>query len=39
MPYITINLAPGDLRKAGPYYDPPIAVAILAASGQVELNS
>jgi magnesium chelatase family protein len=34
---ITINLAPGDLRKAGPYYDLPIAVAILAASGQVEL--
>ena len=35
---ITINLAPGYLRKAGPYYDLPIAVAILAASGQVELS-
>src|SRR5205807_6191390 len=34
----TLNLAPGDLRKAGPYYDLPIAVAVLAASGQVELD-
>lgn len=32
---ITISLAPGDLRKEGPAYDVPIAVGILAASGQV----
>jgi magnesium chelatase family protein len=32
---ITVNLAPADLRKEGPAYDLPIAVAILAASQQV----
>jgi magnesium chelatase family protein len=32
---VTINLAPADLKKAGPTYDLPIAIAILAASGQV----
>ena len=32
---ITANLAPADLRKAGPAYDLPIAVAILLSSGQV----
>ena len=32
---ITVNLAPADLRKAGPAFDLPIAVGILAASGQV----
>jgi magnesium chelatase family protein len=32
---ITVNLAPADLRKAGPAYDLPIAVAILMASEQV----
>ncbi len=32
---ITVNLAPGDLRKAGPSYDLPIAVGILVSSGQV----
>jgi magnesium chelatase family protein len=32
---ITVNLAPADLRKAGPAYDLPIAIAILAASEQV----
>ncbi len=32
---ITVNLAPADLRKEGPAYDLPIAVGILAASGQV----
>ena len=33
---ITVNLAPADVRKQGPVYDLPIAVAILLASGQVE---
>lgn len=32
---IVVNLAPADLRKAGPQYDLPIALAILAASGQL----
>ncbi|MEG0769197.1 MAG: YifB family Mg chelatase-like AAA ATPase [Ruthenibacterium sp.] len=32
---ITINLAPADIRKAGPVYDLPILLAILAASGQI----
>jgi magnesium chelatase family protein len=31
----TVNLAPGDVRKEGPMYDLPIAVGILAATGQV----
>lgn len=34
---VTVNLAPGDLRKAGPAFDLPIALAYLAASGQAEL--
>jgi len=32
---ITVNLAPADLRKAGPAYDLPIAVGLLLASGQL----
>ncbi|MCO5218699.1 MAG: YifB family Mg chelatase-like AAA ATPase [Thermomicrobiales bacterium] len=32
---ITINLAPADIRKAGPTYDLPIAIGVLIASGQV----
>jgi len=32
----TINLAPGHLRKEGPFYDLPIALAILAATGQLK---
>jgi len=32
---ITVNLAPADLRKEGPAYDLPIAVAVLAASEQI----
>lgn len=34
---IVINLAPADLRKSGSGYDLPIAVGIVAASGQREL--
>lgn len=33
---ITVNLAPADLKKAGPSYDLPIALAILAGSGQCQ---
>lgn len=31
---ITVNLAPADLKKAGPAYDLPIAVGILFSTGQ-----
>ena len=31
---ITVNLAPADIRKAGPSYDLPIAVGVLIASEQ-----
>ena len=33
---IVINLAPADIRKEGSSYDLPIAIGILAASGQIE---
>lgn len=32
---ITINLAPADVRKAGPSFDLPIAMGLLAATGQI----
>ncbi len=32
---ITVNLAPADMRKAGPAYDLPIAISILLSTGQV----
>ncbi len=32
---LTVNLAPADLPKEGPSYDLPIALGILAASGQI----
>ena len=32
---ITINLAPADIKKQGPAFDLPIAIGILAATGQV----
>lgn len=35
---ITINLAPADIRKEGPGFDLPIAVGILAATGQINLE-
>ncbi|MBA3825135.1 MAG: YifB family Mg chelatase-like AAA ATPase [Ktedonobacterales bacterium] len=35
MKRITVNLAPADLRKEGPAYDLPIAVAVLIASEQI----
>ncbi|MGN0201292.1 MAG: YifB family Mg chelatase-like AAA ATPase [Candidatus Cryptobacteroides sp.] len=34
---IVINLAPADMHKSGGGYDVPIALGIIAASGQVEL--
>ncbi len=35
---LTINLAPADIRKAGPAYDLPIAVGILLAADQIFAN-
>ena len=34
----TINLAPGDLRKEGPMYDLPIALALLVATRQLQTD-
>ncbi len=34
-PRVTVNLAPADLPKAGSAYDLPIALGMLAASGQI----
>ena len=33
---VIVNLAPADLRKEGPAFDLPIALAVLAASGQLD---
>ena len=35
---ITVNLAPADIKKAGPLYDLPILVAILTATDQLSCN-
>ena len=34
---ITVNLAPADVRKEGPFYDLPIAVTLLAATGKIRV--
>ncbi|MDY6911702.1 MAG: YifB family Mg chelatase-like AAA ATPase [Chloroflexota bacterium] len=39
MKRITVNLAPADLKKAGPAYDLPIAVSILLSSEQVSCDA
>lgn len=36
---ITVNLAPADLKKIGPTYDLPIAIGVLASSGQINLDA
>jgi magnesium chelatase family protein len=35
----TVNLAPADRKKEGPIFDLPIALGLLAASGELELES
>jgi len=35
---IVINMAPADIRKEGSSYDLPIAIGIMAASGQIDNN-
>src|SRR3989338_3733240 len=34
---VTVNLAPGDIKKEGPLYDLPIALAVLLASEEMKL--
>ncbi|WP_366921653.1 YifB family Mg chelatase-like AAA ATPase [Metallumcola ferriviriculae] len=36
---VTVNLAPADIKKVGPFFDLPIALAILAANGQLNLDA
>src|ERR687893_2805371 len=36
---LTANLAPADLRKAGPSFDLALAAAVLSASGQVPCDA
>ncbi len=35
---VTVNLAPADIRKEGPVFDLPIALAVLAATEQIAAN-
>ncbi|MEN9235934.1 MAG: magnesium chelatase domain-containing protein, partial [Gloeomargarita sp. GMQP_bins_25] len=35
---VVVNLTPADLRKEGPAFDLPMAIAILLASGQVQVD-
>jgi len=35
---ITVNLAPADIKKEGSSYDLPIAIAILGATGQIDIE-
>lgn len=35
---VTVNLAPADIKKEGPSFDLPIAIAILIASGQASVD-
>ncbi|MFA5854399.1 MAG: YifB family Mg chelatase-like AAA ATPase [Patescibacteria group bacterium] len=36
---LTVNLAPADLRKAGPAFDLPIAVSIMVGSGELKYEA
>lgn len=36
---ITVNLAPADLKKEGPSFDLPIAIGLMAATGQIPQES
>lgn len=35
---VTVNLAPGDVRKEGPMYDLPVAVAVLLAADELKAS-
>ena len=36
---VTVNMAPADLRKEGSSFDLPLAIAILAADGQIAADA
>ena len=36
--HMTVNLAPADIKKEGPIYDLPIAIAILILLNQIKSN-
>ena len=36
---VTVNMAPADLRKEGSNFDLPLAIAILAADGQISADA
>jgi len=36
---ICVNLAPADIRKQGPAFDLPVAIGILAATGQIRMET
>lgn len=36
---VTINLAPADIKKEGPAYDLPIAIGVLIATRQIEIDT
>lgn len=36
--HITVNLSPADQRKDGSYFDLPVAIGLLIASGQIDLR-
>lgn len=35
-PHLAVNLAPADIKKAGPAYDLPIAISLLCSSGEIK---
>lgn len=37
--HVTVNLAPADIKKEGPAFDLPIAIGMLAATGQVNSDA
>lgn len=37
--HCTVNLAPGDLKKEGAFYDLPIAVGLICATGRMKISS
>lgn len=36
---VTVNLAPADVKKRGPFYDVPICLAILSVMGAIEVDT
>ena len=36
---VTVNLAPADIKKEGPNFDLPIAIGVLAATGEIDVET